>query len=286
MADQLKSPRTFTKGIEIERVFHVGQDAEFAFGKGTALFAKAPVQIWGCTAARVVSDANEKWFEFGFRIDAALSGNGAAGWTDAGNYFKLEAQWSLDLVNWSMGKFIPAPVPVVDLGDGTFEYWSRCIHPQDAAVKSGQIECHSMTSWNTGIPGSFTGDSRNNPITALKVAGVALNLGGFPYTMATSGEDARMQADLRVFYPAATVVATSNLLWDIVIPGVNLTAYSQTSRVSWPVYLIADMFGVVNTPIDGADLVGNMVDAAGTAIYQKAFARLKISGGSRYDPYR
>ena len=281
MADYLKGRTTRTQGFQLSRVFVAGEEAEFIFGKGTQIFPNLPVPIWGSHESRMVLDADQRWFEFAFRIDHELTGNSATGWTDSGNYFKLEPQWSPDLVNWSMGKFVPAPVPVINNGDGTWTYWSRAIHPQDAAVKSGQVQCKSGSYG--GALGEFSADARNNPLTALTVAGVVLALGGFPYTM--PGDAARMQTDLRVFYPLATVTATTATAWEIIIPGVSQTSFTQTNKIFWPVYLVADMFGVVNTPVDGVSLTGTFVNASGVAIYNKGFGRLKISSGTRYDPY-
>lgn len=270
-----------TQGVEAASVFVMGEESEFVFGQGTQLFPNIPVPIYGVCGTRMVLDGNQRWFEFSFRMDHLLSGNAGAGWTDAGNYFRIEPEWSLDLINWSMGKFIPAPVPAVDLGGGVYEYWSRAIHPQDSAVKSAQISARSRTAWD-GY-GSVAGDTRNNPFTALTIAGVSLALGGFPYTM--PADAARMTTDLQPFYPGSTVTASSAVIWDIIIPNVNLTAFTQRNFLSWPGYYVADMLGALTVLINGTDLGGNYVNAAGEAIYPKAFARLKITPGTRYDPY-
>lgn len=269
-------------GSEIDRAFYAGVESDFVFGQGTAIFSRAPMAIYGVCDTRTVLDSNERWFEFCFRMDQSLSGNAAAGWTDAGNYFRLEPQFSVDLVNWSMGKFVPAPTPIVAVADGQYEHWARCVHPIDSAVKSAQVGIKSVTQ-STNQPFEMSADARNNPFTALTVKNVALALGGFPYTM--PADAARMTADLQPFYPGASVTAVSNLVWEIIIPGVNQTAFGQLNSVSWPTYLVADMFGVVNSPVSGINLSGNFVNAAGLAIYLKGFARLKITAGTRYDPY-
>jgi hypothetical protein len=275
MPDFIPGRQTMVQGVEPAAVFVGGQEVEFIFGQGTQLFPNLPVPIYGVCDARVVSDAGEKWFEFCYRMDAIMSGNAGAGWTDDGSYFRLEPQWSPDLVAWSMGKFIPAPVPVVDLGGGFYEYWARAINPQDSAVKSGAI-----TVSNAG------GDSRNNGITSLVIAGVSQALANFPYDMSVAGKSAQMQADIRALgWTGAIVTGSTATNWTISIPTVNYTSYSQSSYVGFPTYLVADMFGELNQPVSNLTLSGNLVDAAGTPIFQKAFARLKISAGTRYDPY-
>lgn len=281
MADYLTGRETRTQGSIIDRVFVGGQEAEFIFGQGTQLFPNLPVPIWGRTSSRVVDDAGEKWFEMGFAMDHLLSGNPAAGWTDAGNYFRIDYEWSPDLVTWSAGKFVNAPTPVINNGDGTWQYWARALNPVDAAVKSGDIRVSS--GYNGQLGNIVSGDTRNNPFTALTIAGVAQALGGFPYTMPTDA--ARMQTDIRALgWTGATVESSSSTVWRIIIPAINYTSYAQSSKVFWPVYLVADMFGVVNQPVDGAGLTGTLVDAAGTPIFNKAFGRLKFSTGSRYNP--
>ncbi|MDP3850508.1 MAG: hypothetical protein Q8Q59_08400 [Luteolibacter sp.] len=279
MTTKLKK-RAFVGGAEVGQVFFGGEEVEFAFGMGTQLMPHAGIYLEGFSSARVVADAGEKWFEFGFCLDmtgmgGGLAGNSGAGWTDPGNYLLLEAQWSPDLINWSMGKFVPAPVPVVDLGAGVFEYWSRALNPQDSAVKTGAL-----------VVSRTNGDVRNNPFTSLVIAGVAQALPHFPYDMAVTGTAAQLQGDLEdLGWIGAIVTGSSRATWSISIPSVNYTSYSQTSRVGFPVYLVADMFGAINTPVDHIGFRGSFLDAAGTAIFPKAFARLKISPGTRYNPY-
>ena len=110
--------------------------------------------------------------------------------------------------------------------------------------------------------------------------GVALPLGGFPYTM--PGDAARMQTDLRVFYPTATVEASSDLIWAINIPYVSQTLFSQSSKVFWPGYLVPDFFGNLTVWVDGYGFAGAFVNEFGVPIFTKAFARLKITSGTRY----
>jgi hypothetical protein len=277
MAEFTKGRHAFVGGVEIGGMHCHGEEAGFAFGRGTQIFPNLPVAIYGAAKARVVMDAGEKWFELGFGIDTVLSGNAAMGWMDAQQYLRIEPQWSSNLVTWAMGKFTPAPTPMIDLGGGNREYWSRAIHPVDSAVKSAQIRVKS------GGSGGIRADSRNNPFTGLVVSGVALALGGFPYTM--PGDAMRMQGDLQVFYPGSTVAAASNLAWEIIIPGVTTTAFGQTHRVTWPIYQAGTDFFGNPAYIWGADFAGEFVNSAGVAIFTHAFGRLKISAGTRYDPY-
>ena len=262
-----------TAGQEIGRVFTVGQEAEFVFGRGTCHFSRSPVEIYGTTQSRVVDDAGEKWFEFGFQIDCTLSGNASAGWTDAGNYFRLEPQWSPDLVNWSMGKFISRPT--VDRGDGTWEYWGRALNPQDSAVKTG-----SLFFANT------MGDDRVNGFTSCIIAGVTLALPNFPYNLAVAGTAAQLQTDLRAAgYAGTLVTGTTALNWTVLIPSVNYTSYAAASWLGFPGFLVKNVFGELVNLINTIHPVGVFVDASGTPIFRAAFARLKISAGPRYDPY-
>jgi hypothetical protein len=256
-----------------------GVEMEFIFGQGTQIFPNLPVPIWGVQTSRVVEDAGEKWFEFGFKIDAQLVGNSATGWTDDGNYIRLEPQWSDDLATWHMGKFLPAPVPVVEVEPGVWEYWSRASHPVDSASKTGQL--------TAGYPNGFgEGDVRNNPFTSLIIAGVAIALPRFPYLMPTDA--AALQEDIRAAgWPAATVTASSDIAWQITLPDIALTDYTQVVLIGWPTYLVADQFGAIVNPVFGAQFVGSYVDAAGTSIADKrGFGRLKLSAGPRYAAYR
>lgn len=261
-------------------MFYVGEEMEFMFGKGSAFFAKSPVALYGMTRVRMVDDVGKKWFEFGFEIDmtgmgGGMIGNSGAGWTDPGNYLRLEAQWSDDLVAWQLGKFWPAPVPVVSLGADVYQYWGRAWHPQDAAVKTGALFFSNNSN-----------DTRVNGFTSLVIAGVSVALGGFPYNMAIAGTAARLQADIRTAgFAGAVVTGTTALNWTISIPSVNYTSYSQNSWVGFPGFLTANIFGEVVNLVDKAIASGTFVDGDGVAIFRKAFARLKITAGTRYDPY-
>ena len=276
MAATLLSGRDLrVNGADIGGVCYAGQEAEFLFGRGTQLFPNLPVEVWGVQTSRVVEDAGEKWFEFGFRIDTQLTGNSAAGWMDAGNYIRLEPQWSDDLVTWQMGKFLPAPVPVVEVEPGVWEYWSRAINPVDSAVKTGQL--------SAGFPAG-AGDSRNNPFTSLTIAGVVQALPHFPYTMPTDA--AILQADIiAAGWPGTTVTAASDTEWAVLIPDVNLTLYIQETSIGWPEYLMPDMDGNLTIPVAGIDFDGAWVDGGGTPLANKGFGRLKLSQGPRYDAY-
>lgn len=280
MAANLLSGRDLrVMGEDIGAVCCDGQEVEFLFGRGTQLFPNLPVPVWGVQTSRIVEDAGEKWFEFGFKIDCQLTGNSAAGWLDDGNYIRLDPQYSIDLVNWSAGKFLPAPVPVVEVTPGIWEYWSRAINPVDSAIKTGQL--------SAGFPGIYSsqGDSRNNPFTSLVIAGVAIALPRFPYTMPTDA--AELQEDIRAAgWPTATVTASSDVIWSIILPDVNLAAYTQYSQVGWPTYMVANMYGALVNPVSNASFVGTYVDPSGMAIAPKGFARLKFSAGPRYDAYR
>lgn len=259
-----------TQGEVVDRVFVGGQEAGFIFGQGTQIFPNTPVDIYGTTQARIVEDSGKKWFELGFRMDHLLSGNPAAGWTDAGNYFRIDYEWSDDLSTWSAGKFVAAPTPIIDLMDGTWEYWARCINPQDAAIKTANLVCSSSAA---------TGDSRNNPLTEIKIAGATQSLPNLPYTM--PGDAAQLQTDLiAAGWAGASVTATSNLIWEIAIPNVTTSTFNATSYVAWPSYTISTPLGP--SVVNGRGFEGIYVDADGNVIHTKAFGRLKITKGTRY----
>jgi len=225
-----------------------------------------------------VEDSGKRWFEFGFRIDTQLTGHPATGWMDAGQYLRIEPEWSPDLVNWHMGKFMPAPVPVVEVEPGIFEYWSRALNPAASAVRHGEIIAQSGAN-------GYSGDIRNNPFISITIAGVTQDLPNYPYTMPTDA--AILQADLiAAGWAGTTVQATDATHWSVTIPDVDFSAFEQASRIYWPAYLVADMFGELVNTVQSVDFAGQMVDETGTLLCDKAFARLKLSAGPRYDAYR
>lgn len=230
---------------------------------------------------RIVEENDEKWFEVGFDSPVALNGNAAEGWTDPDGHLLLRMYRSENLTSWDFD-WIPCPTSPETITGG-FRYWARAKYPVDSKVKSGQLRAKSVSN-HTANPGELKGDARNNPFTKLTVAGVNLALGGFPYTMGAAGEAARMQTDLAVLFPGSTVTATSDILWEIVIPGVTNTNYAQMNKVWWePGYLTSDMFGDLTILIDGHGLSGEFDNSAGVRTsVTKQFARLGVSAGPNH----
>lgn len=352
MADFILGRETRTQGSTADRVFIAGQEAEFVFGRGTQLFPNIPVPVWGTHEVRTLQETDAFWFEFGFKIDTVLNGNAATGFTDAGNYFRLDCEQSTDLVNWSMGKFIPSPAgAVVNNGDGTHTYWQRSTVP--------------IWWFNTMVDLSITTNRYGKSITGLSIGQVPISLPGFPYAMPSDA--ARLQADLRANgYPGAVVSSVSqpltvkaknhtvdgtkalhitqsgtsvtmvrdNYSTNLPLPGypyampsqraalqADLQAAGQSGAV---VMLYADEWTITlpdrqaatnlqrqsmvtitpDDPYPGWDMFGNYLGlqsaaqingdfdnvrpgSGGSNILEanRQFARLKISSGTRYDPY-
>jgi hypothetical protein len=263
-------------GQQIARSFHAGQEVDFAFGRGTLLFNKAPVEIYGRTESRVVADATALWFEFGFRIDTALTGNGAAGYTDAGNYFRLEIEQSEDLVNWSMGKFLPAPVPVVDCGGGVYEYWSRCTTP--------------VWWFNVLADLTLTSNRYGKSITGLSIGTVPISLPGYPYAM--PAQAATLQADLRAAGQSGAVVKLYGDAWTILLPDRPCPTPDYRASIAditpddpYPAWDFFETYlgELPDTAVVGTS--GNIRPGGGGGVIPEAlkqFARLKITRGTRH----
>lgn len=189
-------------------MFFGGQEAQFAFGMGTQILPHPGVEIYGRLTPRMALDEAAEWFEIGFQIDHALSGNAAAGYTDAGNYFRIEIEQSYDLATWNMGKFVPAPVPVVDLGGGSYQYWARSTVPR---------------LWKfVTIDVTATSTRYGKEITGIELFGDAVALRGFPY--AIPADAARLQADLIAAGFAGATVATEPAALSVVAHNYQPTA--------------------------------------------------------------
>ena len=170
-----------------------GEEAEFVFGKGTQLFPNLPVAIWGSHECRTIAGEDAFWFEFAFTIDALLNGNAGTGFTDSGNYFRLECEQSTDLVNWSLGKFIPSPTgAVLDNGDGTYTYWSRATT--------------AIHYFNIQVDLTITSNRFAKSITGLSIGQVPVTA-GMSYPYALPSQAATLQADLRATGYTGAVVS-------------------------------------------------------------------------------
>jgi hypothetical protein len=253
-----------------------------ANGRNVRFLMKEGRQVWPCRKAlsmgsleyRITNDGGEKWFEVAWQSLEVLTGSAAAGWQDARGYIKLDLEQSENLTQWNRAKFVDALGSPETVGDGSFKYWARCIHPVDSTIKTGRMRA----------AGPSTGDPRNGPFTALTVGGVIQTLPHFPYTMPTDA--ALLQADLRAAgWVGATVTATNFYDWEIIIPDVYYNGASIVTKVFWPVYYVADIFGALDSPVDGVSFSGEFVNEAGirTAL-PKQFARIAATRGPRVLP--
>lgn len=250
------------QGLPVDKVMHQGIEI---YPRTGPVWKDLPL-----TRHRIVEDGGKKFFEFGFVSKEILAGNSAIGWTDPLGFAYLFLSYSTNLLNWALGKFVPAPVPVETEGEN-FLYWSRMINPIDAEVKFG-----------TGIITSTngTGDTRNHPFTSMTIAGVNMNLPNFPYEM--PGDASQLQADLRASgHPAAVVVATTNVDWQIVLPDLVWDSYGINTWVGWPPWIYVDPIGNQNTMYK-RDAYGTFLDEDGNEITPKAFARLGVQSGPRF----
>lgn len=226
MADRAFPKSAYYGGAEVGAVYVAGQEAEFVFGRGTQILPTLGAAIWGVCEARTVADAVALWFEFGFRVDAELVGNAAAGFTDPGGYFRLDLQQSTDLTTWAMGRFLPAAVPVVDNGDGALTYWARATVP--------------VWWFKVVVDLSLTSNRYGKSIAALSIGGGAVSLPGYPYAMPADAP--ALQADLRAAgyagaevssVPAALGVGAKNHTVDGTVPlGVTLDGADVTEVTS------------------------------------------------------
>jgi len=212
MADYLKGRESRTQGVEVDRVFIGGNEAEMILAKGTQIFPNLPVAIWGTHDYRTIADAEAFWFEFAFKMDAVLTGNSATGFTDAGNYFRIDCEQSTDLVNWSLGKFIPSPAgAVINNGDGTYTYWSRATVP--------------IHYFNVLVDLTITSNRYGKSITGLTIGQVPVTAGmSYPYAMPSQA--ATLQTHLRAAGYTGAVV--SNVAAAMSVEIINHTNGART----------------------------------------------------------
>lgn len=351
MADRAFPRTAFVKGSEVGRVFVQGAEAEFVFGRGTQILPTLGAEIYGRTEARTVVETDAFWFEFGFRMDHQLSGNAAAGFTDAGNYFRLDLQQSTDLQTWHMGKFVPAPVPVTNNGDGTWTYWSRSTQPiwyyniiVDLTISSdrygksiteisiGQIPVslprypYAMPSQAallqtdlrangypgatvTSTPAALRVEGRNHTVDGQKLLyftqsgsnvtmvrdnyGTNIALPGYPYAMPS--QRATLQADLRTAGQSGAVVMLYADEWTIFLPDRPAAGPVQRNSITtitpddpYPAWDIFRTYLGLQSATEVKGTSGNVRASVGAGVLPESnrqFARLKISAGTRYDPY-
>jgi len=217
------------------------------------LTAYPPAPVPPALLTRIVDEngANgwEKWFDVGFDVPEILSGSAAS--TLIGSGVSYELIWSEDLGSWVTGRFVDCAGSPVDNGNGTWRYWCRSIYPCRAEHSTAHL-------WAEPTEGQQ--DTRNNPLTALRIAGALQSLPHFPYTMPTAA--AQLQTDLRALgWTGATVTATSAVAWRIDIPSVPVSSYEIDSKIYWPYYIsYGGLFAFV---VDGLNFSGIFLNGAG-----------------------
>lgn len=186
--------RTKMSNQLVSTIYHQGEMVPFMLRGGKIVHAKNMIDL-PQLSMRLTEDIEGKWMEVGFLSAVALTGTPATGWVDVGNYVAMQLQNSLDLVNWSVGNWIPAPTnPVIDNLDGTFWYWSRSTVPQ---------------YWKNLLIDNRIGSNRyGKSISNIKIANVTVSLPGYPYAMPSQA--ATLQAALRTAgYTGATVTTSA-----------------------------------------------------------------------------
>jgi hypothetical protein len=205
----------------------------------------------------------EKWFEVYFDFPTQLAGNARDGWVDETLKFSFRLQRSEDLQTWE-NDWLHRPASVAP--DGGFRYRGRSKYPVRSMVKTGQM-----------VAGDTNGDARSQPFTGITINGVVQSLPNFPYHMPEDA--AQLQTDLRAAgWTGATVSASAATTWSITVPNVQFTSYESANWVSWPMYLVPNMFGEVVNPCWGTPFSGTFVNDAGVRTdVPKQFARLQIT---------
>lgn len=263
---RLRGQKVKHRGQNVTRIQFQGQRARLIFGKGTQILPEMSRALDGFTSTRIVSSGGNKYFEFGIRLNGVMDGSPESGWTDADGYFTMIPEYSTDLINWQLGKFItPAADAITAHGGGKFTYWHRAINLVAASTITGALIFTSQ-------------DSRHDPITSIVLQGTAVSLPNYPYSLPAAA--AQLQADLIAAGRAgATVTSTATGFWVVTIPVVNFSS-SGLNSIIFPSYTVSNPLG--NSTVSNINPVGTFVDLNGIPINPSGFARLKINPGPRY----
>lgn len=270
--------RTLLRGRRINRVKRAGKDITAILQRGRPSFIKnlngLGMDALIPTAVRMVTDGGKKWMEIGFEVndENPITGNPVDGWEIDGGYGYLYLEWRRNTTQWEPGKFVAAPVPIETQSGGKI-YWSRCINPATAPTATAPILTLESTA--------ETGDSRNQPFTAIEIGASAVSLPNAPYAM--PGHAAQLQTDLRAAgYTDATVVATSNVDWRIVLKDLTFGT-NQQCRVRFASYLhhIDEELGN-GLNCSWLNFQGKKLDDEGNEISTDGFARVVPLPGARY----
>lgn len=158
-------------------------------------------QVWPCrgpltlppSLVRMTADANEEWFEVGFRSGESLTGTAATGWTDPRGYCTLALERSTDMAIWTPGGWTDCADSGTETEAGVWEYWGRYVIPR---------------FWETTLVDLAAETDRwGKSITGISVYAAPVSLPHFPYAMPAAA--ATLAADLAAAgYPGATVTST------------------------------------------------------------------------------
>ena len=212
----------------------------------------------------------EKWFEVGLPVPATepLSGNASAGWSTMNGLFGLTLEWSENLADWALGKFSDSGTPEAATIDGVSSliHWARSMYPNTSATKTSSMVC-SLDST----------DSRQSPIIGITINSAGISLPSASYTM--PGDAGQLQTDLRAAgFTGATVTASGLTTWEISLPSVAQSGYSNTNMVSWPTFWVPSLVGGPDNANSGAFFSIVSFNSAGVRTdLEHQFARLGLN---------
>ena len=174
-----------------------GRKIKMLFHKGHRVYPLQRTETLPPLGVRTVLDATGNWLEIGFKSADLLTGNASAGWTNPLG-ITMVIQQSTDLQTWALGKFGDCAGSPQNMGDGTYDYWSRGVIP---------------SFWqSTMVDLTATSDLQGKSITSITVMRAPpLALPAYPYAM--PAQLALLCSHLQAAgYPAAEVSSSPSAL--------------------------------------------------------------------------
>ena len=149
------------------------------------------------------------WLRVRIDMPEDFAGNPQDGWVDSLGR-RIHLQWSTNLITWSYGKCVAAPVADTVSG-GIRTTYAESIHPQDAQ----ELMVDNVIRWDNPTAPWIVAWQYEQSITLLRLGGVVVDLPNNPYDI--PGDAELLQSDLRAagFDGAIVELNPAEQWWEI-----------------------------------------------------------------------
>jgi hypothetical protein len=201
---------------------------------GTSVAIPAPTTL----ACSVTSDNDEKFLDVSFVSGQLLAGNAASGFSSHPGQ-SVAIEWSLDLQNWTVGRFTELGPPVEV--SGGWRYSARSTMPVLTRTRFADLTAVQFAP---------------RLITSVSINDAAVSLPRAPYQLPL--QSSLLQEDLRAAGFSGAIVGGNGAGFRIHVPDVLYSTPNPGSWITWPPFVAG------YDPLTGDPMISGGIGFSGT----------------------